>query len=270
MAYSFINDFFEYLNNNFNGQIPNLIFFAIGLGIGIVLFLLTFLIVYIISKTKNKEKKNKEIIVNAEYKSVILASKDIYLSSYKNAPLMEKLQGIGKISLNMLEDISALYYPESNDSMFEISIDQLVEFLSYFSARINYIIDKLLEGKLQIADAFTNYTIKEKKLSFVIDLIEKNKDKKFIEQPEKQKKGLFSFIKNKAISIGKKIAFKATEYIIDEEILDLIESFGEDINKLYSKQELLFTDLTKKQLKMQKRLNRIAKKELKRQGDVNV
>lgn len=263
MTYSFIDNFIEYLNNNFNGQIPNLIFFSLGILIGIILFIIAILILFIITKANKKSKKSKkEIFINEEYKSVILANIDIYTNIYLDAPLMDKLKGIGKISINMLESISALYYPNSDDSMFEISIEQLVDFLSYFSLRLNYIIDKLLQEKLQVVDFLTNYKIKDKKLSFVIEMIEKNKNKKELEN----KNGIFNSIKNKIINSGKKIAFKVTENIINDEIINLLISFGEDINKLYSKQELTFTDLTKKQLK---EINKLNKKAKRKQGDLN-
>ena len=38
----------EDLENKFNGQIPNLVYFSIGIGLGIILFLITYLIIFII------------------------------------------------------------------------------------------------------------------------------------------------------------------------------------------------------------------------------
>lgn len=256
MFYTIISDFLKYLNNNFNGQIPNLIYFFSGLIGGIILFLITLLIVFIISKINSKRKTTiTKIEENEEYKNIILANKDIYISIYKDAPLTEKLQGFGKIALSMLESISSLYYPNSNDSVFEISIEQLVDFLSYFSLRLNYLVDKILQEKLPTIDFFTSYSIKDKKISFVVDLLEKSKNNTVAinESDKKQKKGIFNFFKKKIVGAGKKIVLKYTTSLIDDQLIDLIEMFGNDINKLYSKQNLIFTDLTKKEKKKLKK-----------------
>ena len=110
-----------------------MIYFAIGIVLGIVVFFIALLIVYLITKRKyDKEEKRevKEIKVIEEYKAIIESKIDVYNNVYQNADLKAKLFGIGKIILNMMEEIATLYYPESEDPVFEISIDQLVDFLS--------------------------------------------------------------------------------------------------------------------------------------------
>lgn len=242
-SFNIIVKFYEYLNDKFTGQIPNLIFFAIGIIIGIFLFLIFSFVIYLIYKLKSKQDKKKiePLPVNDEYKNIIDANKDIYKSVYLNASLNEKINGIGKIMLNLMESISLLYYPNSKDSMFEISIEQLVDFLKYFSIRLEDFIDNLLDNRLHIVNVVTKYSIKDKKLSFVIELINKNKEIK-----QEKKNGLFERFKNKITSFGKKIVYKISGNIVDSEFLNMIDSLGEDINKLYSKQTLSFKSIYKK------------------------
>ncbi len=56
---------------------------------------------------------------------------------------------------------------------------------------------------------------------------------------KKEKNTLLSKVKDSVLNVGKKIAFKWTESVINSEFLAIIDSLGEDINKLYSKQDLL-------------------------------
>ena len=203
---SIFNDFYNYLNDRFQGQIPNLIYFAIGCAIGLIIFILLFLIIYIISKSKSRIKKlinNKNAIVDSSYKEVISKNVSIYKDIYANKPIKERVSGLGQITLNMLDSISSIYYPNSNDSIFEISTEQLVDFLSFFVYRVNGIIDHLLEERLSVVNVLTKRSLKDKRISSIFEMIEKNK----IEEG-KEKKGLFSKIKKHSLNIGKKIAIK--------------------------------------------------------------
>ncbi|MDY2888755.1 MAG: hypothetical protein SOU19_04230 [Candidatus Caccosoma sp.] len=233
---SIFNDFYNYLNDRFQGQIPNLIYFAIGCAIGLIIFILLFLIIYIISKSKSRIKKlinNKNAIVDSSYKEVISKNVSIYKDIYANKPIKERVSGLGQITLNMLDSISSIYYPNSNDSIFEISTEQLVDFLSFFVYRVNGIIDHLLEERLSVVNVLTKRSLKDKRISSVFEMIDKNK----IEEG-KEKKGLFNKIKKHSLNIGKKIAIKYGGKIINSEFEDIIQILGEDINCLYSKQDM--------------------------------
>jgi len=232
---SIVSELLDYLNNKFQGDIPNIIFFAIGIAIGIFLFFIISLIILLIYKIRSKRKTKivTPLEVSVEYKAVINANKDIYINVYKDASIGEKISGIGKILLNMMESISSLYFPDSNDPIFEISVDQLVDFIGYFTNRINEIIDNLLQNKFKLVNVITKNTIKDKKISLVMELIDKSKEEK------KEKNTLLSKVKDSVLNVGKKIAFKWTESVINSEFLAIIDTLGEDINKLYSKQDLL-------------------------------
>lgn len=236
-----INDLFEFLENKFKGDIPNIIFFIIGIMIGILLFIIVFLIFTIIYKIKNKYyKKNiKPLAINEKYKDIINFNKNFYIKTYKNSFVKEKLSGIGKIMISMMESISSLYYPNSKDPIFELSIEQLIDFLSYFSVRLEDFIDSLLDNRLYLVNVMSKYSIKDKKISFVIELINKSKEKE-------KKENIIDKIKNKLGKVGKKVVFKYSENIINKEFLDIIDSLGEDINNLYSKRKLNFKSLNKK------------------------
>ncbi len=264
MILSIFSDLMDYLNNKFSGHALNLIYFAIGCGIGIFVFFLAIFIIFLLSKPKQKIKEKiiqKNITIHDEYKNVILANIDVYQNIYQNAEIKNKVEGLGKIILNMMESIAALYYPSSSDPMFEISLEQLVDFLSYSVSRINYILDKLLQERLQIVDVLTNHSLKDKKISFVFEMLDKNKK---VEDTQSKKVSFFGKIKNKFFHIGKKMATKIGGNIMNVEFEEIIYTIGEDINKLYSKQELTFTDLTKKEQKQIEKENKRALKLSKR------
>lgn len=274
MSFSMFSDFLNYLNEKFSGQIPNLIFFGIGLALGILLFLILFLIIFLVSKSKQKIKNklnNEQIEIKEEYKQIIELSKEEYINRYFDADIKTKVTGIGKIILNMMESIATLYYPDSKDPIFEVSLERLVDFLSYTTSRLNYIIDHLLEEKFQIVDVLTNHSIKDKKISFIFEMIDKKK-KPENEDFKEKKVGLFGKIKQKFVKVGKKVATKIGGHIINSELNSIIDSLGEDMNKLYSNQKLEFTDLTKKELKLLRKEKKLALKSInkKNEGDVNV
>lgn len=261
-TYSIIQDFFNYLDEYFKGQIPNLIYFAIGLGLGIILFGLTLLLALIISKIKQKisnKKQRKQLTINYEYKQIVSVHKDSFINYYKDLELKDKLKGILKTIITMMEDISSLYYKDSKNPMFEISIEQLIDFLSYFVKRIELIIDNLLQGKLKIINRLTNENIKNIKLSKAFELIESRKS---VDNKPKKNNIFKKFFTN----VAKKTVFKISNDIIDYEFERLIDDLGEDINKLYSKQELNFTDITRKE---KRRLKKNARNYIEGVGDHN-
>ena len=153
----------------------------------------------------------------------------------------------------MMEEISSLYYPDSEDPMFEISINQLVDFLSYMTFRINFLIDELLNGKLSFIDSFTKHNSKNIKLSVVLDLADKGKKLMNIKKDKPKKEGIISNLFGKIFNKGKNLIINYTQNATNDEIVNIIPLLGEDINKLYSKQELVFNDIAKKELKALKR-----------------
>ena len=67
-------------------------------------------------------------------------------------------------------------------------------------------------------------------------------------------------------NVAKKTVFKFSNDIIDYEFERLIDDLGEDINKLYSKQELNFTDITRKE---KRRLKKNARNYIEGVGDLD-
>ena len=261
----------EYLENRFEGSLLNLMYFLIGLSIGIVLFLIMLLIVYFIYKYRQKKNimKDDAIIESDEhYKSIIQSNKELYVSVYKDKPIKEKINGIGSIVYDMAKDISSLYYPESKDPIFEVSIEKLVEFFNYLAFKIDYVVDDLLDNKLHFIDVITKYKTKDIKLTKVLELAKSK-------QPTEEEKSKFSYkIKKTFSSFGKKLATKIINKtghkIIDYEFDNLIEDIGEDLNKLYTNQHISFNGLSQREMfilkKNKKRERKMAKRKL---GDSN-
>lgn len=256
----------EDLENKFNGQIPNLVYFSIGIGFGIVLFLITYLIIFIINKTKiNGEKDTYIVKTNEQYKVIIDTKKDEFTELHKNSSLKEKVNSILRIFISMLEEISSLYYPDSDDPMFEISIDRLVDLIEYSMHRINLIIDDILIDKLRFVEIFTKKEIRNIKLSTIFDLINKRNNEI---NNNKENKGIFSKIKENITKGVKKVGLSITGGIVNNTFYSLIDDIGEDINKLYSNQPLVFTDISKKETRARKKQLRKLKKENKKKvGD---
>ena len=231
---------YEDLSNKFNGQIPNLIYFAIGIGLGIILFFITFLVVFLISKSKPKHtEKIDEVTIKPEYKTIIQTKIDGFENVYKDKQISEKLTGIYNMTFSMMQEIAALYYPKSDDPVFEVSIERLVDFLSYFMQRIDLIIDDLFVDKLSIVESLGKFKIKDAKLSKVMELLNKNKTEEPI------KKGLASKIKEKIFSGVKKVGLGVASNVLNYSFINVIDDLGEDINKLYSNQKLILKEVEK-------------------------
>ena len=251
----------EDIANKFNGQIPNLIYFAIGIGLGIILFLITFFVVFIISKSKIKvDKEILDVKVDEGYKAIIEAKKDEFTSLHKNLSIQEKASAILKIVISMLEEISTLYYPNSNDPMFEVSIERLVDLIDYVIQRINLILDDMVVDRLRFIEVISKKKIKDIKLSTIFDLLSKKNE---VNQIDTEKKGLFNKIKENLNKGIKKFGLSITGGIVNYTFYSLINDLGEDINKLYSNQPLVFTDISKKEEKIRKRSLRKTKKQSK-------
>ena len=248
----------EDLSNKFNGQIPNLIYFAIGIGLGIILFLITSLIVFIISKSKvSIEKQIVDVKIREEYKAVIQAKKDEFTTIYKNSTVSEKVSGILRILVSMLEEISTIYYPDSEDPMFEVSIERLVDLIDYLIHRINLIVDEMIIDRLHIVEVVSKMDIKNTKLSKVFELLNKKQPE---EKLEPERKTIFSKVKANLTKGVKKVGVAITGGIVNYTFYNIIDDLGEDINKLYSNQPLIFTDISKKEEKRRRKEEKKNKK----------
>ena len=262
----------EYLENRFEGSLLNLMYFLIGLSIGIVIFLIVSLVIYFVYRARQKKNITKDEVVletDEHYKNIIQSNKELYLNVYKDKSMKEKINGIGSILYDMANDISSLYYLESKDPIFEVSIEKLVEFFNYLAFKVDYVVDDLLENKLHFIDVVTNYKTKDIKLTKVLELAKSK-------QPKEEDKSKLSYkIKKTFTSFGKKIATKIINKtgnkIIDYEFDNLIEDIGEDLNKLYTNQHISFNGLSQREMfileKNKKHERKMAKRKL---GDSNV
>jgi len=247
-------DFGQFLLNELEKAIPNIVYFAIGIIIGFILFIAVFFILTSFGKKKVFEKERVIVPNDLRYKVIIKEKAKIFMNEYANLPIKERAGGMWKIIISMMEEISKLYYPNSQEPLFEVSLDQLVDFLDYFVKRIDYSIEKILTNNLKIIDANTKLALKEMKISAAIELLNRKKENpkedistEVIEaKPQVKKKGLFGFIKEKVVDAGKSIALNYTGKVINNEFNDVIRDLGEDINKLYTNQKLIFTDAIEK------------------------
>lgn len=238
---SIISDFKDYINNNFEGQIPNLIYFSFGIIIGIIFFLLAFLIIYLISKNKRKDKNITPFEINKNYKNIIAEKLFMFKNTYADEDPVNTLKGFSLIVKDMCEEIASLYYPDSDDPIFEVSLDQLTDVLQYCINRVEYITDKILVGKLGFTEIITKKPLKDIKLKSII--------LKFNKPKVEEKPTLFSKIKKGVFNVGKKALIKSSKKPLNTELEELILELGEDINLLYCKHEVAFTKQYKKNKK---------------------
>lgn len=241
----------EYIENRFEGSLQNLIYFLIGLAISIIVFLIALLILYLIYHYRYKKNYQKDVIkkeTDKHYLKIIDVNKELYNKTYKSLPIKEKFEGIGKIVVEMANDIASLYYPESKDPIFEISIEQLSNFIDYLIVKVDFVVDELLEEKLHFIDVLTNYRTKDIKIGKILELAEKKKEVKA------ESKNPFSKIKNKFTGLIKKSAYKVANKIgsniIDDEFELLIDDIGNDLNSLYTDGKFFFNNMSKRQLRL--------------------
>lgn len=256
------------LSDKFLGEIPNFIFFAIGLVAGILLFLILIFIAYMISKHyKGKSKKNKEIIIKDEYKGIINVKYDIFQNKLADKDLKEKSNGLLHLLFEMLTEIATLYYPHSSNPILEVSAERVVEFLDYLVYRVDLITDVLINKKGKavqfITTKFTKSEIKDIKLSKVIKM--KN-NSEISEKPTTKRKGVFKRIKNKIKGLKSKALVNLTDDLLDYTFYNFFDDIGEDINKLYSGQSLDIKELNRKIQKYRRNQRKSKKNKV---GDLN-
>ena len=89
-----------------------------------------------------------------------------------------------------------------------------------------------------------------------------------ISNPEKSN----SFIKKMkdiVIDKGKKILTSKANDLLDYEVIEIFTTLGEDINKLYSHQELVFKEISRKKAKQLIKIQKNKRKDKKKNDDTN-
>lgn len=227
-------DFQKLLESN----LFDLICFIAGMIIGLILIFIIYMLVVLINKkiTKNRKIKNKEkryidqthLINNYIIKYDNLAAK-------KN--LSTKIETFKNISFQLVNDIAEKYYPQSQNPLGELSIEDSIKIIQKIEDEINEIITSILEHKA----CQTLYTLGRGSIN-IINFFKKKEDRI-------HEKKLEDLKISRLIQIYDQLALKNNEEetkkenapffiinnLINKKLIDLIKNIGNLANKAYSR-----------------------------------
>ena len=218
--------------------IYKVLIFIGGIIIGILLVLFIYLIVSLIHKrTKLKKNKNKNNVINipvAEPHDIVNKYKQLYLNDYSSKLFSIRLTGLKEISLPLVKDVAAAYYPSSKDPLLEVSFENLLDLTNRVVDKVENMVNEIVSSSI-FKIAWTSYAgaknivgffkglfkkekedylsinVKKLKISFIVEQLDnmKNKPKKEILSDEKKYFLLDDFINSKVLSLIDQIAFEA-------------------------------------------------------------
>ncbi|MDD3113118.1 MAG: hypothetical protein WC339_01970 [Candidatus Izemoplasmatales bacterium] len=138
------------------------------------------------------------------------------------------------LSLDLMYDIARYYFPESKYPMYELSIQELLDLNYYITKRI----ETIVSGK--IIRRFKNYRI-----STIINILQKKKaidNSKLMKLSRKLKVSKFIMVGKAILNYAnpifwfRQLAIKPSVTLLTKEVCKMIiDIFGEETNKIYSK-----------------------------------
>lgn len=225
---------------NFNELLTTTIYkvliFIGGIIIGILLVLLLFLIVTLVHK-HSKIKKNKNKVTNipvSEPNDIVDKYKQLYITDYSSKLFSIRLNGVKEISLPLVKDIAATFYPASKDPLLEVSFENLLDLTNRVVDKVENMVNEIVSSSI-FKIAWTSYAgaknivgffkglfkkekedylsinVKKLKISFIVEQLDnmKNKPKKEILSDEKKYFLLDDFINNKILALIDQIAYES-------------------------------------------------------------
>ena len=90
--------------------------------------MLIYLIISLIHKNIKTKPSKKNIIIdpNSEPLDVVNNYKNFYIENFEIKKISERLLAVKDISINLVKDIAALYYPSSKDPYLEVSFENII------------------------------------------------------------------------------------------------------------------------------------------------
>ncbi|MBI9009607.1 MAG: hypothetical protein JEZ05_06200 [Tenericutes bacterium] len=210
-------------------------YFILGFITGIILLILS--LVFIFSRKeriKTKRRLSKTIAIDDHELLKMIEDKQNTL--VKTVKLTDN--GYFKValdlSLELSEEISRYYFPNSKYPLYELSIQEILDLSTYITKRF----DTLINGT--IVKKFKNYRV-----ATVMDLLNTRKrinDSKLMQVTRKLKLQQVYTVGRAAINYAnpiywfRKLAIKPATVLVTKEICKrIIQIFGEETNKIYSK-----------------------------------
>ncbi|HOA78790.1 MAG TPA: hypothetical protein PKO39_04980 [Bacilli bacterium] len=160
-----LKDFFAELFGKFS--LDNLLILFFGIIIGFLVCLMIYLVFVFISLKKGEKRyqAQKQEIEDEKIARLIRSARNLFIEEYANETLGQKINAVGKISWNLINDIAKVYYPKSNYPIYELSLDELIILNHYITDRV----DMIFKGpvlsplkKVKIANILKLFEIKKK------------------------------------------------------------------------------------------------------------
>lgn len=241
-----IREFFKNMVANIN--FSSIIMLIFGIALGILISVVTILVLY--SSSLSKASKKKSIEVDDEKKqlanSYIQACKDEYKEASQDLNMTAKYNLAKEISIDLANNISSIFYPNSKHPIAELSAEELIKLDYYIMARIEKELDKPILRRL-----------KKLRISAVlntVDAVKQVNDNKIVKQAKKMKIGGIGAVISNALNVfnfgyyGKKlggvIAMKGLNSLID----NIFTIIGEEVFKIYSKNIFVSDEEVKREI----------------------
>lgn len=213
---------------------PNLAIFLAGILIGLVLAGCLYCLMLFLSVKNNKKIKEIQLlhITDEEMIDLVEQTKKDFISNNKGLSAVETSKHLGHTIKELINRIASFYFPKSKHPVYELTITELLNLLTYINNRLDDILDK------PIFKPFKNLSITQ--IVKIIETRKKANDSKMVKVAVTARK--ISKIGSTVINYAnpyhwvKKLVFsKAISYTINKISLITIDVVADETNKVYSK-----------------------------------
>ncbi len=213
-----------------------------GIVIGFIICGIIYLVIILNSiqkADKKNEKYNYPVTHEEDVNKFIRGAKDRYKEESQYLTINQKIDCIKQTSLDLINDIAKIYYPESNHPVYEISIEELIVLCQYITERI----DKVFQGKILSK-------VEKIRIVTIFNFLDKKKqieDSKIVKAAEKSHIGTIAKMTSNVLNAVnpvhwiKKTMISGSINIGTNKIANIIiDIVGNETAKVYSKN--LFND----------------------------
>jgi hypothetical protein len=223
-----------------------ILIFVGGILIGILLVMLIYLIISLIHKNI-KTKPSKKNIINdpiSEPLNVVNNYKNYYIENFEIKKISERLLAVKDISINLVKDIAALYYPASKDAYLEVSFENILDLTNRVVDKIEIMVNDIIDSSL-FKIAWTSFASYKNITGFFKGLFKNSKEEVLSLNVKKQKISFIFEILDNSKSKEPKNTTKETKKIfliddfINRKVLSLIDEIAEEAILLYSNKSIV-------------------------------
>ncbi|MBN2696866.1 MAG: hypothetical protein JXR38_04935 [Bacilli bacterium] len=233
---------------------PDIRNFLLGMATGFVLLTL-FIALMLITGRKNKRKVflSKEVPLDDKTVREMIETKQKELIDTVKFTDNAYFRVAFDLSFQLMQEIATYYFPNSNYPMYELSIQEILDLNYYITQRI----ETLVNGR------FIRH-FKNNRISTILNILNKKKaidNSKLMKLSRKYQVSKLYTIGKAALNYAnpiywfRKLAIKPSVTLVTKEVCKyIIDIFGEETNKIYSKK--LFED-PEDELKIESKLDHL-------------